>query len=360
MPRDLIVWPRGHKSPVAIRLLGLCALSALALACRAAPPAAEAQAPPVTIVDTVVDTGAFASPEACERAPAFHAAAGTLRVGSLNVRWFPHGHARPHPEEAGTDLVWLACLVAKSGFDVLAVQEFQQGPDGREALAQVLDSLEARTGQRFSARLDECPEDGRQHVGFLWNNARVALDEFHQVDDVNPLGGCRGRLRPGLEARARFQHGPELRLLTLHLDSGRMGRDFDHRQESFVRLRAWAARPLGDAAGALILGDFNTMGCDRCEIPEDGESEVASLDTVLPGRLPLPEGAQCSEYYRGHAGLIDHAVFVPRAGGVRAELSVLGPCASRHCGHAPASDAYLTRVSDHCPLLVRLTTDAAR
>jgi len=357
MLRDLTVPHLRHKPLAQLgALLGIGLWLVASLGCRAEPPSAQAQAPRVALGDT----GAFASPEACESAPAFHGHPGELRVGSLNVRWFPDGHARPHADDAGTDLAWLACLVAKSGFDVLAVQEFRQGPAGREALAQVLDRLEALTGHRFDARLDECPEDGRQHVGFLWNSARVTLDHIRQVDDVNPLGGCRGRLRPGLEARARFLHGPELRLLTLHLDSGRVQRDFGHRQESFARLRAWAAQPLGDAAGALILGDFNTMGCGHCDIPQDGESEVEALDAVLPGRLPLPQSASCSEYYRGHAGLIDHAIFTTAGDGLRAEASVLGPCASRHCEHAPASDAYLTRVSDHCPLLVRLRAAATR
>ncbi len=348
MHRDLTATGESHKprTGIAIALAALCALSA----CRASPTPAQAQAP-----DSASAEGVFASPQACEGAPAFHAVEGELRVASLNVRWFPDGHSRPRADDEGTDLAWLSCIIAKSGFDVLAVQEFKQGPSGREALAQLLDRLEARTGVRYSARLDECPENGRQHVGFLWNTRRVRLDEFRQVDEVNPLGGCRGRLRPGLEARARFASGSELLLLTVHLDSGRVERDFGHRQQSFAALRRWAERPLGDAAGALILGDFNTMGCGRCDLPQDGESEIASLDSTLPGRLALPEGAACSEYYRGHAGLLDHAIFVPRRGGLRAAASVLGPCAARHCARAPRSDAYVTRVSDHCPLLVRLT-----
>jgi endonuclease/exonuclease/phosphatase family metal-dependent hydrolase len=306
-------------------------------------------------VGSASESGVFVSPEACERAPAYRPVGTELRVGSLNVRWFPDGHSRPREGDAGTDLRWLSCILAKSGFDVLAVQEFKQGPAGREALAQLLDQLEARTGARYSAHLDECPENGRQHVGFLWNTRRVTLEAFRQVDDVNPLGGCRGRLRPGLEARARFVSGSELMLLTLHLDSGRTGRDFGHRQESFARVAAWLAGARRRGTPGLALGDFNTMGCGRCEIPQDGVSELAGLDSTLPGRLPLPEGAACSEYYRGRAGLLDHAVFVPGRRGLRAQASVLGPCASRHCARAPRGDAYLTRVSDHCPLLVRLT-----
>jgi len=324
------------------------AVSVTLAGCRAAPPAAEAQLAPVDAATP------FASLAACETAPAFEADEAELRVGSLNVRWFPDGHARPDPDRPGTDLAWLSCLIAKSGFDVLAIQEIKQGPNGRRALADLMDALERRTHQRFQARLDECPEDGRQHVGYLWNTARVALDGFRQVDDINPHGGCRGRLRPGLEARARFATGTSLRLLTVHLDSGRTERDFSNRQRSLERLRAWADRPLGDDAGALILGDFNTMGCDHCEIPQDGPSEVEGLDRALPGRLRLPALASCSEYYRGRAGLLDHAVFVSGRAPLRASVSALGPCSTRSCGRAPRAEPYLNRISDHCPLLVRL------
>lgn len=274
------------------------------------------------------------------------------------MRWFPDGHARPDPERPGTDLFWLSCIIAKSGFDVLALQEIKQGPSGRRALEDVLDELERRTGVRYAARLDECPEDGRQHVGFLWNSARVSLDEFRQVDDVNPHGGCRGRLRPGLEARARVARRRPLHLLTVHLDSGRTERDFANRQRSVLRVRAWIDAATARGESALALGDFNTMGCDHCDLPQDGMSEIEALDDALPGRLRLSDDAACSEYYRGHAGLLDHAIFVS-GGALHARVAALGPCETRHCGRARAAEPYLERVSDHCPLLVTLSPAAA-
>ncbi len=112
----------------------------------------------------------FESREAClaevgagRRAP--HAAS-TARIGSLNVRWFPRGRARRSEHAEGTDVAWLACLIAWLDVDVIAVQEFVSDLEGRRATADLLDLLRARTGSRWSAELDECAA-GRQHVGLL-------------------------------------------------------------------------------------------------------------------------------------------------------------------------------------------------
>jgi len=322
------------------------------------------------IVERYVDDGrdrparppdAFTSREACEALLRARDSdrARPPRVGSWNLRWFPDG-TTGGPGDRATDVAHLACVIAWLDVDALAVQEIVLHDRGRAATRRLTAALDRHTGGRWRAVFDGCPRDSRQHVGWLVNEARVDAGEPTQLDGLNPAGGCAHHLRPGLAVHLRFgDDGPDLHAITVHLDAGTEARDHGHRARSHVALEAaiGALRPRDP--DVLVIGDLNTMGR---RVPRVSASdEIAALDATIAGlnpalrRLPNPLG--CSEFYRRHGSLLDHALVTTSSdvlasdGAVRVE----GPCARYRCelprGAHPAA---LEHLSDHCPLLVDL------
>lgn len=304
----------------------------------------------------------FRSALACERAlreRSRRRAGAAPRVGTWNLRWFPRGTARGSDQERRTDVRWMACAIASLEVDVLAVQEVLHDAEGRAALLDLRAGLDALTGGRWRAELDPCSE-GRQHVGLLYDERAVTLRGVQAVAALNPgRSACDRNLRPGLAAQARFADGSRALLIAVHLDSGVTPRDHDNRRRSVERLGAalTALQPRERARDVIVLGDFNTMGCRDCVPAVRAEDELASFDAALAGqqlkRLSAAAGAGCSQYYRGHAGLLDHVLVGERSRWARASLQAFGPCAELACAahsrtRAPAAFA---RLSDHCPLV---------
>jgi endonuclease/exonuclease/phosphatase family metal-dependent hydrolase len=340
------------------------AAAVLALGCDAdAAEVARAQAiePPATAAP-------FDSREAClarvARGERLAREEGRVRLATWNVRWFPRGRSR----SAGTDVEWLACLVTWLDVDALALQEIVQNVEGRRAMRDLVDRLATLRGARFDAYFDDCPDDGRQHVGLLWDTARVEARAPRTLGAVNPTGEpCGHQLRPAATAYLRFANGPDLHVATVHLDSGTTGRDFDNRARSAASLAALRRGLLQveHDTDVVLLGDFNTMGCTRCDAPTNAEAELALFDRALAaGGLPFSRVASshaCSEYSGRRASLLDHAY--ARRGmeelppGARVE--VYGPCRDFACrasraSASPSASAYADAISDHCPLVLDL------
>ena len=303
--------------------------------------------PPTVLGDVWRSGTACAGTEPPERE------AGRARIASWNLHWFPDGSSRG-PQDKATDESWMACAISSLGVDVIAVQEVLLHDQGRRALDRMMVRLNERTGGSWESHLDGCPNDRRQHVGFLVDTSRVSVERVRQLDDVNPLGACTGRLRPGLAADLRFVDGLELALVTVHLDSGTGSRDRAHRTQSIDRLAAGAAGLGRDEV--LVVGDFNTMGDDETEADE----ELAALDArfAAAGLARIEGEVPCTEIYRRRGSLLDHAI---ATAGLRtaARLEVDGPCAPLGC-RVPrgAHPSALSRLSDHCPLIVDLPSSA--
>ena len=290
---------------------------------------------------------AWRSAASCAATPPPARADGPARIASWNLRWFPDGSSHG-PSDHPTDLAWMACAMASLSADAIAVQEVMLHARGRAAIEELTRRLSERTGGRWRSRFDHCPRDGRQHVGWLLDASRVVLADVRELDDVNPLGACSGRLRPGLAASARFAGGRRLTLVTVHLDSGTDARDHAHRVQSVERLAA----SLGGRADAVVVGDFNAMGtrsltADRELVALDAHLASGALRRVI-SRTP------CTEFYRRRGGTLDLAlVTAPLLEGSTVEVA--GPCASLRCalprGAHPES---LTWLSDHCPIVLEL------
>jgi hypothetical protein len=105
----------------------------------------------------------------------------------------------------------------------------------------------------------------------------------------------------------------------------------------------------------IVLGDFNTMGVER---GVNGAQEIAvfrsSLATEVPGFRALIPKLECSEYFEGRCGLLDHIVITrDMVEADNAAAVVSGYCAM--LDGQPFGDAELAayqKLSDHCPVFV--------
>jgi endonuclease/exonuclease/phosphatase family metal-dependent hydrolase len=314
--------------------------------------------------------GAFGSRAACEealRARAELRARDKLaprgpRIGTWNVRWFPRGSANGKDRSERTDVAWLACAIALLEVDVLAVQEILSDPDGRRAALDLTARLDELTGGRYRLELDDCAGGGRQHVGLLWNEERVKLRELRSIAALNPTGEmCAGSLRPGFGGHARFEDGTDLHVVSVHLDSGEQARDFENRGRSAAALSDVISALATSDHDALVLGDFNAMGCDACRPVVSAADELAALDVKLKSigleRLAHDEADnRCSHYYRARAGLLDLAVASASVAGRVATTQADGVCAALSCQRPDRGESVSAwqNLSDHCPVIVEL------
>jgi endonuclease/exonuclease/phosphatase family metal-dependent hydrolase len=277
---------------------------------------------------------------------------GSARFASWNLRWFPDGE--PGEGSRKTDLAWLACALSWLDVDVLAVQEIKQTPAADRALGELLLELNRVSGGRYVARLDDCGKRVPQHVGLVWNTARVSATAVETVAALNPKGdACRDQLRPGLSARVALPGGLDLTVVSAHFKSKADARAFSLRGESFRALpgaMADLARRARDQ-DVLMLGDLNTMGCQTCEPPVSAQEEQARRreQLLLEGFSLLPADAAGTQVYRGRAALLDHAV-------AAASMRELPAAARVHvAGACGASDEARKALSDHCPIVLDLT-----
>jgi endonuclease/exonuclease/phosphatase family metal-dependent hydrolase len=322
-----------------------------------------APTPPVDDLEEQV----WGSPEGCDQALAtdnrMAKPADTLRLVTWNIRWFPKGCSSGEdcPENA-TNINWLACSITWMGADLIALQEILDHPPARQELAALTSALDQLTGGSWENDLHECGPPQSQHVGFLWNSSRIKLENHVDIGALNGAfsGGsaCASNLRPGRYARAisEQQNGADFQILSVHLDSGRTDRDYQNRSRSFAAIPEllFDGNPIFQIdADVLIVGDFNTMG--REEPPEiTADEEIEALDDTLTSayarRLPTP---QCSEYFEGKAGLLDHFIASQAMQEAGITAQVTGYCAIDQCADISNSmPAAYEQLSDHCPLVL--------
>jgi predicted extracellular nuclease len=88
--------------------------------------------------------------------------------------------------------------------------------------------------------------------------------------------------------------------------------------------------------------------------PISAEEELAVFEGELsPGFRRLPMTPNCTEYFEGNAGALDHMVASAGMQEVAATARVTGYCAVAGCAHLTGSmPAAAERLSDHCPVVV--------
>jgi len=292
-----------------------------------------------------------------------------LRVATWNLRWFPVGVAPDHPggSTEPTDLDWLICALRWMQVDILAVQESLATPEATQAWKTITNQLSKQTGDTWRWHRQPCGRPDDHHLGLLWNDSRVTLSKFDSLWQFNSKASsarnaCASGLRPGQYAfvQSRQKDGADFHLIAVHLKSGPTVFAVEQRQKAFNRIDIAVAPLLKQDQDVVILGDFNTMGAgDR----QSQKSELKYLRRFVrkekPGFSDLPVDLQCSHYFRGRGGQLDHVLVANVMKEVAVEsVQVTGYCALADCqrirGDYPL--AY-RRLSDHCPLVLEIAND---
>ncbi len=305
----------------------------------------------------------WASPEACRKHLRDRRAGRAPRLGTWNLRWYPDGKPgkKAPAGSEGTDLTWLACAIAALDVDVLAVQEMKTLPRARWSTERLLKELDRLTDGRWKAAFDDCPSEASQHVGFLWNAARVRAGTPKTIAALNPHGKpCQDQLRPGLAVEFRFDGEQRFHVVSVHFKSGSNRRSHELRRQSFEAIgRAIADVRTDGASEVIFAGDFNAMGCVRCSPRLEARAEQEEFAAILSrsGAKWVPSDATCSEYYRGEGSLLDRfAGTAGVMGRLSGPASVSGYCAELGCrpGRAENQLPAYRRLSDHCPVVIEL------
>jgi endonuclease/exonuclease/phosphatase family metal-dependent hydrolase len=322
-----------------------------------------------TVAEKLSTATAFTSASDCERLLSVGRRAarthGVARLATWNVRWFPDGVAEDTTStNQRTNVGWLACAIAYLNVDAIALEEVKSESRSASALNALVDRLTELTRKPHVYRLDSCPDENSQHLAWVINESLVKASGFRNHAAINPSGeACAARLRPGFGVNLSFPGGLDLHAIAVHLKSGRERSDFLQRRRSIKGIGVAASeveRSLGDT-DVVVLGDFNTMGCDGCPQVERGAAEALDVDTALAGlRLPMrriPSTLGCSHYYQSEPALLDHVLVTSKTAELplSTKVEVEGYCRDLQCEPRTGSLPSAAReLSDHCPIVVEV------
>jgi endonuclease/exonuclease/phosphatase family metal-dependent hydrolase len=273
---------------------------------------------------------------------AFPAAATELKLTTWNIAWLtlrPAGDPvlpRGLETRAPADLDRLAAYARRLEADVVALQEV----DGPDAAARVFD--------RAAYAFFFADEADVQRTGFAVRRSLRAVQN-PDLAALDVRSHARFSLRRGTDITVEVPGGARLRLLSVHLNAGcrdgRLDRDSPECRtlaEQADVLAGWVAARRREGVAFAILGDFNRR-------------MTGSRDDLLdrlgpPALLRTTEGVSdpCWSGDRGTRPFIDHILLGGGAerGFQRDSLRVLV--------YAERDPALRPRLSDHCPISIRL------
>lgn len=270
-------------------------------------------------------------------------AATELKIAAWNIAWLttkPAGHpdlprgVSPRDER---DYARLRAYADRLAADVVAIQEV----DGPLAAARVFDAT--RWDFHFPAETDT------QRAGFAWRRG-LAVTRNPDVSALDLMPTARRSLRRGADITVRTGDGPPLRLLSVHLDAGCAvdsvrepnSRDCQNLGRQAEILRDWIAARRREGVAFAILGDFNRR-------MERNDEFLAMLAEAAPLTRPTEGFANPCWARDGRArGFVDHILL----GGAARDWLVRD--SFRVLVYAERDPALRDRLSDHCPISVRL------
>lgn len=267
--------------------------------------------------------------------------AAEVKLATWNIAWLttrPAGDALlPRgltPRQPG-DWRLLAGYAARLEADILAVQEV----DGEEALRRI---LPGRDWQVFMAR-----EDDVQRTGLAIRPGLRAVQN-EDLEGLDLIPHARFSLRRGTDVTVTLPGGQPLRLLSVHLNAGcregpiepGRGRECDALSRQSAVLADWVRERRREGIAFAILGDFNR----RMDHPRD------DLGAALQPMTRATEGVSnpCWADARGGRPFISHILLFGEA------RRWLVPGSLRVMTYAEREPEMRDRLSDHCPVSVRL------
>jgi endonuclease/exonuclease/phosphatase family metal-dependent hydrolase len=274
------------------------------------------------------------------------ARAAEIKLATWNIAWLtlrPAGDPalpRGLPTRTAADLDALAGYARRLDADVVALQEV----DGPEAAARVLDP---RLYAFFFAR-----EADVQRTGFAVRRTLRATQN-EDLEQLDVRAGARRSLRRGADITVQpaGPGGPPLRLLSVHLNSGCHSGPLDraepecetlHRQAEV--LAGWVAARRREGVAFAILGDFNR----RMTGPADDLLRALAGPEAPLTRVTEGSSDPCWAGARGARPFVDHILLGGGAERWWAQDSL------RVLVYAERDPAWRERLSDHCPVSLRL------
>jgi len=279
---------------------------------------------------------------ACLLPAALPAAATDLKLASWNIAWLTLREAgdpalpRDVTPRGAADLALLAGYARRLDADIVGFQEI----DGPEAAARVFDP--ARYALFFPAERDV------QRTGFAVRRG-IEVVQNPDLDALDLYPRARFSLRRGTDITVTAG-GQRLRLLSVHLKGGCRDSGFDQPQsecEALGRqagiLAEWAAARQREGTAFAILGDFNRAMVGPEDALHRALAAVAPITRVTEGVAD-----PCWSGGRGAKRFIDHIIL----GGPARHWLV--PESLRVMVYAERDRGFRERLSDHCPLSIRL------
>ncbi|WP_447970642.1 endonuclease/exonuclease/phosphatase family protein [Nitrospira sp. M1] len=296
-----------------------------------------------------------------------HASEKTIRLATWNLRWFPIGQPKDqqHSSAKPTDIDWLICTLVWMQLDILTVQESLATSLADNAWDTLTRILAKKTGGKWKWYRQPCGRPNDHHIGLLWNDTHVKLSQFESLWQFNskansPKKACTYGLRPGqyVHVKSRRTHGADFHLIGLHLKSGPTVFAVEERHKALNRIDRTVAPLLKQDQDVVILGDFNTMGAgDRQSQTSELKHVRRKVGNESPGFDDLTLTPQCSHYFRGRGGWLDHVLVTKGMKEVKdTKARVTGYCGVAKCQRMKgAYPAAYQRLSDHCPVVVEIT-----
>lgn len=266
------------------------------------------------------------------------ARAAELKLATWNLEWLtlrPAGDRALPPEvqpKSQADLAVLRRYAEDLAADIVALQEV----DGPEAAAAIFPP--ARYTTHFTR------DRTVQRVGFaIRRDLRITPNP--DLVSLNVTPGARNPLRAGADITLDTP-GARLRILAVHLKTGcredRLDRSpreqCDQLRRQLAALQGWIAQRRDEGVPFILMGDFNRW-MDGREAFFAGLQQSGPLTRATEGRT-----SPCW----GGGGFVDHII----AGG--AARAWLKPDSMRVLVYREQGQAAKARLSDHCPVSVRL------
>ena len=266
-----------------------------------------------------------------------------IKLATWNIAWLtlkPAGHPDlPRDIRARTpeDFRLLRGYAERLNADVIALQEI----DGEAAAARVFDPA--------THVFHLTDEDNVQRPGFSVRRT-LRMTRNPDLAELDTRPRARFSLRRGADITVETQSGARLRLLSVHLDAGcsedplapNPTRDCESLARQAQILARWVGARRREGIPFAVLGDFNRRMGERDDF----------LPIVEAGQrlLRATEGFQspCWSDARGGRPFVSHILLGGEAAGwaVPRSMSVLV--------YAERDRSYRERLSDHCPVSVRL------
>lgn len=251
--------------------------------------------------------------------------AAPIRIATFNIENFPK-----HAAQAAGAFDELARL----DVSIVGVQEIVEP---------VLFDREARRrlGSDWRTALVRTSTHPRaNHLGVLYDSRTWTHVATTVHDDTRLDGGY----KPTVDVALRDDRGEVLHVLVVHLKAGGDGRAIRARQYAAL------ARILERTPGKrIVVGDFNATD-DRGD-----RSDLARL--ARSARLAwATEGLACTAFWDRDDGCfrsrLDHVL----AWRAPTTVELGGACATHGCDREDRCPVYVERVSDHCPVVVALSS----